>query len=116
MAPINLVLVGIRGSVIALDRGSGQEVWTTRLKGSGFVNLQLDGDRVYGTTAGEIFCLRLANGHLLWHNRLRGFGQGLATLVAPGAAQGTSPAAAAQHLADEEAAAASVAASSVVSA
>jgi hypothetical protein len=39
-----LVHIGIKGSVVALDRRSGNEIWRTRLKGAQFVNVALDGD------------------------------------------------------------------------
>jgi outer membrane protein assembly factor BamB len=40
------IYIGIRGTVVALDRASGAEIWRADLKGSDFVNVVLDGDRV----------------------------------------------------------------------
>ena len=34
-----LAFIGIKGSVVALNRFTGQQVWTTYLKGSDFVNV-----------------------------------------------------------------------------
>ena len=39
-----LLYVGIKGSVVALDPASGQQVWATRLKGNDFVNLIVQDD------------------------------------------------------------------------
>ena len=81
MNPPPLIHVGIKGSVVALDRATGAIVWATRLKGSDFVNLLVEGDRVYATTCGEIFCLNARTGEGQWHNLLKGYGRGLATLA-----------------------------------
>ncbi|MBI2924820.1 MAG: PQQ-binding-like beta-propeller repeat protein [Verrucomicrobia bacterium] len=45
-----LVFVGIGGSVVAMNRATGEKVWHTRLKGSDFVNVLLDRDQLYATT------------------------------------------------------------------
>ena len=39
MKTSDLVFIGIKGSVVALDRATGQQVWATHLKGSDFVNV-----------------------------------------------------------------------------
>lgn len=84
--PMNdMVFVGIKGTAIALDRATGQILWQTHLTSSSFVNLVLDGENLYATTQGEVFCLNPANGNPRWHNGLKGFGLGLASLVTPNA-------------------------------
>ncbi len=81
------LMIGIRGTVLALDRTTGREIWRTLLKGGDFVNVTLAGDQVLATTRGEIFCLDKA-GTILWHNPLKGLGQGLVTIaLEAGAAQ-----------------------------
>jgi outer membrane protein assembly factor BamB len=75
------IFVGIRGGVVALDRGTGQQLWKARLKGADFVNIVLDNDCVIAATKGEVFCLDAATGHLLWHNELPGEGWGLVTIA-----------------------------------
>lgn len=80
----NHVCVGIKESVIALDRSTGNIVWQTRLKGSDFVNVVGDGAEVLAVTVGEVFCLDLASGVIKWHNPLKGWGTGLASLLIPG--------------------------------
>lgn len=74
---INTIYLGINGTVIALDRSTGIEVWRTTLKGSDFVNVVLDGELIYATTKGEIFCLKALTGEPVWHNTLSGMGRGL---------------------------------------
>ncbi|MEP7325719.1 MAG: PQQ-binding-like beta-propeller repeat protein [Gemmatimonadota bacterium] len=80
--PKSLVIAGIRGHVVALDKTTGSEIWKTRLKGAGFVTVVTDGDRVYAATAGEVFCLDSSGGSVLWTNRMRGLGVGLVSLLA----------------------------------
>jgi outer membrane protein assembly factor BamB len=78
----NLLYIGIKGTALALDRGTGQEVWRTPLKGSDFVNVALvDGD-LYATSRGELFCLDAGTGSIRWKNPLTGFGLGLISIAA----------------------------------
>jgi outer membrane protein assembly factor BamB len=77
----DLVFIGIRGSVVALNGFTGQQVWATHLKGSDFVNVVLQNEVVLASCCGEIFCLNALTGNGLWHNRLKGFGTGLATIA-----------------------------------
>ena len=81
MKTSDLVFIGIKGSVVALYRDTGQQAWATRLKGMDFVNVVLEGDRVLATAWGEIFCLDALEGQVLWHNPLKGYGRGLATMA-----------------------------------
>jgi outer membrane protein assembly factor BamB len=80
MKTSELIFIGIKGSVVALDRATGKQVWATHLKGSDFVNVILDQDQVVATCYGEVFCLDPYTGDSLWHNPLKGFGTGLATM------------------------------------
>jgi outer membrane protein assembly factor BamB len=61
----SLVLTGIKGHVIALDRTTGSELWRTKLKGTDFVNLVSDGNYILAGTSGEVFCLDSATGSVL---------------------------------------------------
>jgi len=76
-----LVFVGIKGSAMALNRADGTIVWQNHLAGSGFVNLVLEGDNLYATAQGEVFCLDPVTGRYRWHNALRGYGWGIASIV-----------------------------------
>ena len=81
MKTSDLVFVGIKGSVIALDRGTGQQVWATRLKGYDFVNVVQQNEVILAACHGEVFCLDPLTGDRRWHNPLKGFGTGLATIA-----------------------------------
>jgi outer membrane protein assembly factor BamB len=85
------IFVGIHGDVLALDRATGQQIWKTELKGSDFVNVMLDDDRVIAATKGEVFCLDPATGQLLWHNELPGSGWGLVTIATASGSSGAMP-------------------------
>jgi outer membrane protein assembly factor BamB len=86
MTTAQLIYIGIKGSVVALNRATGEQVWTTRLKGSDFVNVVLQNGAVLATCSGETFCLDALTGVGMWHNPLKGFGWGLATIAAEGIA------------------------------
>ncbi|MGO8698643.1 MAG: PQQ-binding-like beta-propeller repeat protein [Limisphaerales bacterium] len=77
----DLVFIGIQGSVVALNRATGEQVWATHLKASDFVNVVLHNEAVLATCNGEIFCLDPFTGEGRWHNPLKGFGRGLATIA-----------------------------------
>ena len=80
----NSVYAGIKGSVVALDRATGAQIWITSLKGSDFVNVMLDDDDLYASSKGELYCLDPATGHIRWHNPLKGLGWGLVSIATSG--------------------------------
>src|SRR5664279_3001681 len=111
MKTSDLVFIGIKGSVIALDRATGQQVWATHLKGFDFVNVLLEDGSVLASCCGEVFCLDPLTGNALWHNPLKGFGRGLATIAKklnPGT--GNAPVLAEKHRRDAAASAAAASA------
>lgn len=81
MKTSDLVFIGIKGSVVAPDRATGQQVWATHLRGFDFVNVIVQDGAVLASCYGEIFCLDPFTGNALWHNSLKGFGRGLATIA-----------------------------------
>ena len=108
-----LIFVGIKGTVVAVDRATGQQVWATRLKGSDFVNVLVQDGAILASCRGEIFCLDPLTGEGIWHNPLKGFGIGLATIATAQAGSGNNAAVVAEkRRRDAEAAAAGAAASS----
>ncbi|HEY7308493.1 MAG TPA: PQQ-binding-like beta-propeller repeat protein [Gemmataceae bacterium] len=76
-----LIFVGLRGYVIALDRDTGEKVWDCSELNSGPITLLLDGDRLIASTNGYVYCLDPLTGQVLWNNPLRGYGLGIAHLV-----------------------------------
>jgi outer membrane protein assembly factor BamB len=84
---LNAIYLGIKGTVVALNRSTGEEIWRTALKGSDFVSVVLDGNQLYATTKGEFFCLDTATGQPRWHNKLSGMGTGLITIATPTGSQ-----------------------------
>lgn len=111
MKTSELVFIGIKGSVVALNRATGEQVWAAHLKGSEFVNVVVDGGTLFATTSGEVFALHPLTGDGLWHNRLKGFGTGLATIGTEDSLRaGLMTVLAEKHHRDEQAAAAAAAA------
>ena|SRR5688572_8134978 len=76
-----LIFVGLNGYAIALDRDSGEIVWSNDQMKSGYVSLLLDWDRLIVSTNGYIYCLDPLTGQILWHNPLKGFGAGAPTAL-----------------------------------
>jgi outer membrane protein assembly factor BamB len=74
-----LIFVGLNGYALALNRDSGEIVWSNNEMKSGYVTLLLDGDRLIVSTNGYIYCLDPLTGQTLWHNPLRGYGGGAPT-------------------------------------
>ncbi|HET6323297.1 MAG TPA: PQQ-binding-like beta-propeller repeat protein [Planctomycetaceae bacterium] len=74
-----LIFVGLNGYALALDRQSGEIVWSNNSMKSGYVTLLLDGDRLIVSTNGYIYCLDPLTGEVLWNNPLRGYGMGAPT-------------------------------------
>jgi len=95
----NIVLLGLNESVAAISRQDGSILWKTELptslNGDDFVTVLSDSDRVYAHTEGKLHCLDLANGKVLWSNRLSGCGYGIASICFPGGS--AAPAAAQKH-------------------
>ena len=74
-----LIFVGLNGYAVALDRDTGQIVWSNNQMRSGYVTFLLDGDRLIVSTNGYIYCLDPLTGQILWHNPMKGYGSGTPT-------------------------------------
>jgi outer membrane protein assembly factor BamB len=117
MKTSDLVFIGIKGSVVALNRATGEQVWATHLKGSDFVNVVLQNEAVLASCYGEIFCLDPLTGNASWHNPLKGFGRGLATMALEGSpGSGAALVLAEKRRRDEQAAASAAVASTAATA
>jgi len=76
-----LIFVGLNGYALALDRDTGEIVWSNDQMKSGYVSLLLDDDRLIASTNGYMYCLDPLTGDILWHNPLRGYGIGAPTAI-----------------------------------
>jgi len=101
-----MIFTGIKGSVIALDRATGKQVWVARLMSYDFVAVMVDEGKVYAACCGEVFCLDPEMGDVLWHNGLKGFGTGIVSLATATAQSTESPMLAQKRRRDQQAAAA----------
>jgi outer membrane protein assembly factor BamB len=82
-----IVVLGVKGTVLAYNQETGESLWKRPLKpgiSEHFVTVVADTKRVYAHTKGELFCLDLFTGNLLWQDGLAGLGFGLATIAIPG--------------------------------
>ena len=93
--------IGARGSVIAVDRNTGDTLRTSELKGGEFVDVMIvDGD-LFAASKGRLYRLDPVTGDVLWRNDLPGLGWGIVSIA------GSHSAAAADKLRRDQAAAAS---------
>lgn len=77
--------VGIKGTVVAIRKYDGAIAWSTKLyRGSSFVPIIQEGDRLYAASGGEVSCLDCATGTVIWNNHLKGYGMGYAALAGAG--------------------------------
>jgi outer membrane protein assembly factor BamB len=74
-----LIFVGLNGYALALDRDTGEIIWSNNEMRSGYVTMLLDYDRLIVSTNGYIYCLDPLTGNILWHNPLKGYGAGAPT-------------------------------------
>ena len=79
--PQDILFVGIKNYVIALDPKDGAEIWRSKLKGSDFTTVVFDGTELFAANSGEVFRLDPQNGAILWHNKLKGLGLGVVSLA-----------------------------------
>ena len=109
MNTTDLVFLGLKCSVTALCRSSGEIVWTTKLPGLGesFVTVTCDDRRLYACANGRLHCLDFYTGEILWTNELKGHGYGIGSLCVPGFPSAPDPGAVARIAADRQSAAAS---------
>ena len=106
MVSPKLIYLGVKGSVIAVNSATGEPAWAQSLKGGDFVNVALDGDRLFAATHGEIFCLDPRTGAIRWHNPLKGYGWGLISIAGAGIAANSLPLLIEKRRRDEESASA----------
>jgi outer membrane protein assembly factor BamB len=101
-----MVYIGIKGTVVALDSMTGDEVWRRELTGSNFVTVTQDETNVYAAANGEIFCMDKMTGTPRWHNPLKGLGTGLVSIaLTTYSSSGDIPPLAEKHREDEAASA-----------
>ncbi len=80
-----LVFVGFNKRVVALVKKTGEIRWQWKApKGSGYVSLLLDGDRLFASVDGYTYCLSASTGEQVWFNTMKGFGTGVTSLACSG--------------------------------
>ncbi len=88
----DLIFVGFNRRVIALDRYTGEIAWDWKApKGTGFVSLLLDGDRLMASVNGYLYCLDPIYGQEVWSNPLKGYGTGTTSLASVHGSTPSSP-------------------------
>src|SRR5262245_12056375 len=85
-SPSTHLYIGIKSSVIALNRKTGALVWATQLpvrykSSASLVNVFRDAEGLFATCAGELFALDPSDGSILWREPLKGFGMGFVSVA-----------------------------------
>ena len=80
-ARTSAVFIGTHGTVMAVDRGTGETIWTTELKGSDFVDVMLVDGELYAASKGRLYRLDPAGGSVLWRNDLPGMGWNIVSIA-----------------------------------
>ena len=79
---MNPLFIGVKGTVVAVDRSSGDTLWSTRLKGaSSFVSVVVEDGAIFAATSGRLYCLDPGTGSVRWTNELPGLGYGLVCIA-----------------------------------
>lgn len=83
---MELLFLGSRGKVRAVEVDTGRDVWTTSLPGTAYevVTVLADRGRIFAGCRGKLFRLDPADGRILWSNPLTGLGYEVVTLAAMG--------------------------------
>ncbi len=105
----DILLLGIKKSVVAIARRTGEIIWSTKLKagmGQDFVTVLCEGKIVFACCGGSLHALDLFSGAILWTNELKGYGYNLGSLCLPDGGSAPSPALIHKLMADQAAAAA----------
>src|SRR3954462_3314881 len=85
--PNRPLFIATAAFVCALDPATGGELWRTKLpklRGN-LVSLMFSGGLVFAGCAGNVFCLDVASGRILWNNTLPGTGYHPVVLTREGA-------------------------------
>ena len=79
----DLVFVGLNGSVSALSRLDGTEIWSWKApRGAGYVSLLPREDMCVVGVGGYVYCIDPLTGQTLWENAMKGKGIGVVSLAA----------------------------------
>lgn len=77
----NPLIIGSNGYVAAIDLTDGRELWRTRLQTGVFaatnsqdVSVLVQGGFVFAGSHGNLFCLDVESGSIVWSNELSGMG------------------------------------------
>ena len=85
----DVLFVGFNSRVAAMAKSTGEILWEWKAsQGSGYVSLLLDGDRLFASIQGYMYCLDATDGHELWFNPMKGFGTGVTSLASSTVAGG----------------------------
>jgi outer membrane protein assembly factor BamB len=76
-----LVFVGLNGRVAALEKRTGEVVWEWSSGRSGYVLLLVERDCLVASVNGYLYGLDPLSGDQRWHNPLKGWGVGVASLA-----------------------------------
>lgn len=78
----DLVFIGFNKQVFGIDRYNGSIVWEWKAaKGTGYIGIMLDGDRLIVNCSGWTWCLDPLTGAEIWHQEFKGKGTGIPSMA-----------------------------------
>ncbi|MDR1281227.1 MAG: PQQ-like beta-propeller repeat protein [Opitutaceae bacterium] len=83
----DILVLGQGKYIVAFNRKNGVRLWQRKLATfwqQGFINVVADSEQVYVQAQGELYCLSLFTGEVLWKDPLKGMGNGIGTLALAG--------------------------------
>jgi len=85
-------VTGTHRYIVAIDPGSGEEVWRTKLPHNGAVvpSILIKGRFLYVSHFGHVYCLNRRDGDVVWENDLPKLGYQTVVIAMEGA-EGSSP-------------------------
>lgn len=93
----DVLVVGTRGYLLAFEKSTGKPLWKYQFErsfwatGSGYVVTLVDGNNLFASCYGKIYCFDLLKGSLRWKDDLKGKGFGVVSFAVLGASTSVFP-------------------------
>ena len=85
----HFLFAGTHGHVVAIDKRTGETVWSTSLPRTGYsvVSILHEDGLLFCASGGRVFALDPEDGNVMWDNQMPGLGAGLVYLATAASAQ-----------------------------
>ena len=73
---MDILFIGIKGHVVAINKSNGEVKWKTRLKHADVTNVLYEDGKIFAYAGGHLYKLDATTGVQEWQNPLKGLGFG----------------------------------------